>query len=611
LEVWSAITNSTVENLLEILARRTWARALDIDDLPIATDLVRKLRNLGTDSIGELVRIIKYDQLAEEDHPELIGAVRVALTTPGNSAAVSVESAWLNLCAQNSFCSISEIASGRKCTRDAVLDLAYRAGVVIDGNINSSLIYIVPDPATIDHDKSRAALQTLVDRIRGLESREAKILESRMVEGVTLEQIGQDLDLTRERIRQIERRAKQNLLRIASDAEVIEAIIPVHFALENLGGRATAAELSVELGSSRFAVSIAIELAANHPDIQDLVLVSGSETHMPMNFKPFKKQTKVLELAVLESISEEQVSLAIGASGVKRGVDFLRSLGEINGSGISCRHTPALTVLNALENQKSIAVARVHPLEELEFGPWVTNARTPRAIQVVQAMLSEGSEDRYKTGSSSGESYFHSQDGVQNHLVMDRLFNITGARTSEHGLNELCKRFPEIFVRSGPARWGLIGAGALFSDSQDELKLDHGTTIDLLVEVVDEASEPIALHEIIAIMRGRAPEIKEMSVRLYLRTLHADRFVEKDGRFSLSDSYKNRRNTELPFGATIKILEKVLSEANVPLTFDEIIKQCQSHLPVDPGAIRSYLEQNYRDWFRKLPEGKYMRSEIA
>lgn len=595
------------------LESEPWARALQVSDLPIAAELSRKLNNLGVESIGELIRIIKYDPIAEEDHRDLISAVRLVLTTAGNSAAVSLESAWSNLCSQNPFCSVSEIAFRRKCTPYAVLDLAKRVGVIGQLDEGQSSIYLVPEPESIDRNNSQRLIQGLADRLLKIDDRQFKVLKGRLQEGSTLEVIGQSLGLTRERARQIERKAKENLRTIASASEVLEAVIPIHYALENLGGRATIQELSREVGASPFSLSIAVELAANHPHFQDISLISGFETHLPLNFASLKKATDVLELSALDSITKERSSFAMGSSGVKRGSEYLRNLSDSIGEKISCTHTPILSTLGALEQKGLVAIGRVHPSEELEYGPWAIYPQTPRTVQIAQAILKVGSEEASKSVGAFSGSYFHSQDGVQNHLLTEQLFKSTGIRTMETSVNELCKRYPEIFVRSGPSRWGLIGAGAQYSDAKAEKKLDHGTTIDLLVEVLEKSSEPLPIHEIISRMRQIAPEIKEMSVRVYLYTLHADRFVQEDGLFTLSDSYLKRRElaAELPWGATIKILERVMAESNVPLALDEIVSRCQEHLPVDPAAIRSYLEQNYRNWFRKLPEGKYIRSEVV
>jgi RNA polymerase primary sigma factor len=63
--------------------------------------------------------------------------------------------------------------------------------------------------------------------LKGLSPREEKILRLRFGfedEPKTLEEIGRNLGLSRERIRQIEKRAKAKLLSLSTDSELLDHI---------------------------------------------------------------------------------------------------------------------------------------------------------------------------------------------------------------------------------------------------------------------------------------------------------------------------------------------------------------------------------------------------
>jgi RNA polymerase primary sigma factor len=128
---------------------------------------------------------------------------------------------------------LAELANMREDEIDSIMR-AYRTHLSLDMPLRSDeatpYIDLLESPETIPYDDQimQESLKTKIDEmLKGLSPREEKILRLRFGfedEPKTLEEIGRNLGLSRERIRQIEKRAKAKLLSLSTDSELLDHI---------------------------------------------------------------------------------------------------------------------------------------------------------------------------------------------------------------------------------------------------------------------------------------------------------------------------------------------------------------------------------------------------
>lgn len=128
---------------------------------------------------------------------------------------------------------LAELANMREDEIDSIMR-AYRTHLSLDMPLRSDestpYIDLLESPETIPYDDQimQESLKTKIDQmLKGLSPREEKILRLRFGfedDPKTLEEIGKNLGLSRERIRQIEKRAKAKLLSQSADSELLDHI---------------------------------------------------------------------------------------------------------------------------------------------------------------------------------------------------------------------------------------------------------------------------------------------------------------------------------------------------------------------------------------------------
>jgi hypothetical protein len=588
-----------------------WIRALSLADLPIGFSLSNQIKELGIQSVSALIGFVEHDPVADEDHPDLIEALKEIIDSDSTFAAIDIDSAWKALCEQYEYVTVEKVAILRGCTVGSVIELASKAGIRGFEGSNPRQLILVPEPEDIDPEVARSNISHVEERIKlSLPEREFFVLSKRYKLEMSLQEIGDKMSLTRERVRQIESRAKNSLLGTCTVDELLKSLIPIHFAIESSGGSTSVSDLSQQLGVETFPVLATLEMFSQMSILANVQFVSKSGRHLSPTYLVRKAGRDVL-FEHMDGFPEEMATDAIGSTGVAHGTDFVRRISESLAMPIQCTHSSVRDVLKGFEHRKLVTICRVQYSEEIEFGPWVTSADTPRSKQIVQAILKLGSDQSIASSIDVDglPRFFHDESGVANHLIVDHIQSYFGVLTSQGGVDEVCRRFPGIFVRTGRTSWGLTGAGAQEYVNVEDDKLEHGTTINLLVSVLESSPNSLNFREIIQQMRAIEPSIREQSVRIYLNQIHADRFVEKNGYYTLSDLEEIRAETDLSFGVTIRVLLQVMENAERPLTEVEIIDRCQSISPVAGSALKGYLQQNYRNYFQKLDDGRFVRSE--
>lgn len=248
-----------------------------------------------------------------------------------------------------------------------------------------------------------------------------------------------------------------------------------------------------------------------------------------------------------------------------------------------------------------VSLVKAAEYERMVFGDWVTIDLTKHARSIVRAIIYHGANEDRRV---DGDSLSYLRAGVRSDYIIRDIFNHTGLTMNEHSLAELCKRSPEIFVRSNDISWGLIGCGAIKQSAEVPKRHYRGQSriIDLITSALEDSPDSLHLQDIVQIVRNTIPNASETTIRLYLNTLHRHRFeANMDGTFRLSREYENHL-IDMEQGTVLDLLVEVLGQADYPLNIEQIIERCLAVRFVSETAIRAYLIQNYGGLFRRVED---------
>jgi hypothetical protein len=260
---------------------------------------------------------------------------------------------------------------------------------------------------------------------------------------------------------------------------------------------------------------------------------------------------------------------------------------------------------HAFEELGFLTIVEPHSYEFSKFGGWVISGLTPRRTEIAKAIIRVSSRMAFEGGARSINEYNFQPKGAPTHEIVVELESLTGKLSLEHGVNEACKRSPEVFVATSPGAWGLV---ATFGEPFDPKakKAPAGVISKTLEQVMVEADRPLYLNEILRRVRSIYSDATEMTVRLYLRSIQTDKYESlAEDTYSVRESFLEARNHPQEFGQTIATLMQVMNDADRPLTLNEIVDRCSDIGQFSHMAIRGYISGNYRDKFEDLPDGTY------
>jgi len=258
-------------------------------------------------------------------------------------------------------------------------------------------------------------------------------------------------------------------------------------------------------------------------------------------------------------------------------------------------------------NLATISFVPAAEYERIMFGTWITCGLTERAQDIVRAIIYSGANEG--PPGCQVDPTARLKQGVSSEQIVTFLASRAGYEMAEQALDELCRRSPDVFVRTGPRSWGLIGAGAITNEGQEDQPNIGVGIADCMTDVMLKSPDGLRLTDLIREVRKIIPSAAEQTIRIYLTTLHPERFEHaSDNRYRLKQKYLEFLEKPDNREPTINILTRVVREAEAPLSTDEIIARCEQIQFVSHSAIRGYLTQNYDGRFKRLDNGKYTAS---
>ena len=401
------------------------------------------------------------------------------------------------------------------------------------------------------------SLREAIVRRRGLVSGEVETLES----------VAQDVGLTREWVRQLESKALQALFAHKGLGETVSRRMGLFQTrllrwVSKLGNAVSGQEVLGEFGKyldfhgyqPSLAMAFLCELAGlvvraprREGDVwfaslteadyerfervyQMLDHAHGEEerTSATQTFTDFEEVRLVANAAGIESIEtvRAQAKRVIGPAKVMRADKFISSLMRydlLSKAIIDCLKPDAEEKLHSynpvpglLAKLTRVSVVPAGEYERIIFGQWITSDLTKRVQAVVRAIIYAGTNQGAigpKIKPTECLKYGAHSESIVRDLASQSAFSM-----SEPALEQLCRRNADVFVRTGPRSWGVVGAGA--SPNPDRVArpgTQHGTIINCVTETLQGVPAGLTLGEVVRQVRREVPTAAETTVKLYLR----------------------------------------------------------------------------------------------
>jgi hypothetical protein len=376
-------------------------------------------------------------------------------------------------------------------------------------------------------EKTGPRRREVIVRRRGLVSGEVE----------TLEKIAVDLHLTRERVRQLESKTVSYLLSRKGFSRSLSLALTefehqIRVWLSKLGNTASGQEILEQFGQyfnfngfqpspgmaflceavnliarplrrdgdvwfaslseADYSRIVKVYCAVNDTDLDG----TGTTTTLGQ-LKDVRIITKTLGSNAIETIQTEAKRL-IGATKVMRFNEFVTGLigrcqaveipGRMWESHQRARQVPDVIDSRFLATLAGVSVVPAAEYERIALGEWVTCDLTKRAQAVVRAIIYGGANWSAIESKVAPEDCLKS--GIPSEFIIEDVANRSGFYITEQALDELCRRNSDVFVRTGPRSWGLIGAGAMAS--QDDISrsvVQQVRIIDALTEILLQSPE--------------------------------------------------------------------------------------------------------------------------
>ena len=404
----------------------------------------------------------------------------------------------------------------------------------------------------------------------------------------TLEQIANSKNLSRERVRQIEEKANKIFLYrirrnhfLSSSSNIIKDQIRANLLCANrvLEGKEVIDFINGYIDFIDYQPSLATAFLCNNAKFyvqrsQDendtwflaltendygnfcktYLMITGtdlnsSQSRTTFNYELFDQVRLVFRYLNYDGIEliREIAKSIIGASKVMRWDDFITGLinshYKINEKLLAIISPDELGSESICVNSNSllckIAGVSIVPFAEYEnivLGKWVISGLTEKTQQIVRAILYAATNQVNDTPESN--HFIELRQGISLSEIAGYLRNRIGINITEHTIEAICRRYPNVFIITGARHWGLIGAGSALSTSKEKKTISDVSIIDYITQILINSPGGIGFSELVREVRGKIPSASEQTIRVYLNNIHKERFETiRHETYKLSDRY--------------------------------------------------------------------------
>jgi len=455
-----------------------------------------------------------------------------------------------------------------------------------------------------------------------LGERQTTVVKKRWLDGETLEVVAQPLNITRERVRQIEAKGKKTLrLRVSSLKKqgLIERVRWVEDQLvsgvDRHGGYAEIAALEAHLGWPErscltwFALNAAVGIF--NPARSRTKGKFGRLWSDGINVSSIGGDSSDPEdESLLESIEE-----IIGPMGIMRLEDFMATFDRRHGGERSENSDPKERG-KAFESAGLLDYLESNYLDVLRAGSWVSAGLPQIGREIARAIL-YGTDPDEEPDAFEPSGPNRLRRGLRSDLIAYWLSGNSDHQSSVRALDVYCERYPLVFAKTGDNSWGLLGAGAEASDSSANEPSTRALVAFAVKELMQNGT-PVSKARVI-------DRLSAYRSSAWIN-LHIDRGLE-DGYLenvaSRPPYYDLRLAKELPYheqiqsyleavmprgakGQTRELVFEALEGKQQGLPENDILRYVRRSYPsASAVSIFIYLRYTYVDLIEETPAGNY------
>jgi hypothetical protein len=455
--------------------------------------------------------------------------------------------------------------------------------------------------------------------------RRIEILRGRWEHGKTLESIGDAVGVTRERVRQLEIKARTDLKKIFElygNTGIVNRLTWVetqlYDSLELNGGYACITTIEQELGWAAGSIDFWFTLNISIGILNDEEKkVSG----------PSKLGRLTLDDGFLSTLDHkgrdswvenpsETIKDIVGPTGIMRLSDLLNSLGQryMNPDQIG---SAILDKGKAFERRGDLVVLD-GPNSSNNECLWVAVGLTPAACNIARAILNAKLNRRNPVNSGIGIND-PLIDGLRSDLIYKWLEEWSSDPTSIRGIEAVCSRFPNIFVQTGLTSWGLRGSGARELDNLNRSNSAMADVSDAIKELLQRQYTVTKLDVIRALSGTWSGGWVLQMIDAGLADGYLINRSNRTGQYALDLGveipelirYQTKRRTQT-HGELLGLVVSVLKAKPNGISDDHVICAIRETLPeCSSSSISVYLRHNLKDILEITANGNYRLTEQA
>jgi len=445
------------------------------------------------------------------------------------------------------------------------------------------------------------------------------ILKNRWIDNKTLEEIAAEHGMTRERVRQLQAKAIKWVSEFFADVgtqHILDRLAWIEEstteAVGRRGGYATIDETEGDLrcpsGSLRFWFFFNTAVGLLNPKQKNLrgVLKLGgirlTKNHLSVGrlFEPDQ------DTAEWSNIIRE----IVGTPGVMRLDMVLSTIDDRFGRDEAV--TPDILARGLALETKIGATLLLNPEEtHKKTGIWISIGLGRVAREVARAIISMSNDISNIQADNPGEL---SQGGVRSDQISKWLEVNSRQTPNTRAVESICQRTSQVFARTGPSSWGLIGAGAQ--------NVEPETTV--MADIID----------IVSGLLKNQPEVSTEDVKWNLSDKWSSGWIERTIDLGLEYGYlinaypefhtlylsigkpipgsqrvSNRKAKPQEHGLLMKLVVTILEDEPGGISEEQMLRRIRETIPeTSADSIYVYLKHTLKDTVEITPDKLYRRT---